>query len=266
MAKFQVEVEEILQRVEEVEANDLEEALDIIDEKYYKQEIVLDADDFKGYEVREYRDGVRIQDLEKDSIFDIKYGKAILLEGNKDLALIKIIGVKDYPYLIVTGLKVGGFYTYFEWENSLEYITLNEAISDYEKIKNENNLEDFKAQKLTRSNDFEYIEINIQNQIDKVKDEIKNCNTKDFDDLIDKYRVFNNIKNTIDEDLIEVEQFQKVLEEDHDILEKIYNKVQSLNLYSLPPTFDEVMLETFLKEFSDSTKLDEENEEIEIGG
>lgn len=105
------------------------------------------------------------------------------------------------------------------------------------------------------------VEANLQKQIDKVKYEIRNCDLKDFDSLVDKYRVFNNIKNTFDEELVEVEPFQKVLEEDQEILEKIYNKVQGLDMYSLPPTFDEVMLETFLEEFSDARKEEEENED-----
>lgn len=101
---------------------------------------------------------------------------------------------------------------------------------------------------------MDLIEVNLQKQIDKVKYEIRNCDLKDFDSLIDKYQVFNNIKNTFDEELVEAERFQKVLEEDQEILEKIYNKVQGLDLYSLPPTFDEVMLEVFLKEVEDEKK------------
>lgn len=105
------------------------------------------------------------------------------------------------------------------------------------------------------------IELNIQKQIDKVREEIRTCKSEKFDSLIDKYNVFNNIKNTFDEELIETEQFQKVLEEDSEILEKIYNKVQNLNMYTLPPTFDEVMLETFLEEFSNTREEEEELED-----
>ena len=53
MPKFQIEIEEILQRVEGIEAQTLEEAIDIVDEKYDNQEIVLDSEDFKGHEIRE---------------------------------------------------------------------------------------------------------------------------------------------------------------------------------------------------------------------
>ena len=55
MPKFKVEIEEILQRVEEVEAKDVEEAIDLIDEKYDNQEIILDSEDIKGHQIREFK-------------------------------------------------------------------------------------------------------------------------------------------------------------------------------------------------------------------
>lgn len=143
MPKFQVEIEEILQRVEEVEAKSLEEALDIIDEKYDNQEIILDSEDFKGHEIKEFVDGVRLQDLEKDVILDIKYGKALLLEGNKNLALIKKLGEKENPYVVATGLTVSKYKTYFEWKKEENYQTLTEAnerfgeLGGYDKIQND---------------------------------------------------------------------------------------------------------------------------------
>ena len=41
MQKFQIEIEEISQRVEEVEANNLDEALEKIEEKYDAEEIEI---------------------------------------------------------------------------------------------------------------------------------------------------------------------------------------------------------------------------------
>ncbi|MGL6119019.1 MAG: DpnD/PcfM family protein [Fusobacteriaceae bacterium] len=52
--KFHVEIEEILQRVVEVEAEDIDEAMDIVRQQYRDEEIVLDAGDFKGEEFREF--------------------------------------------------------------------------------------------------------------------------------------------------------------------------------------------------------------------
>lgn len=54
MPKFKIEIEEILQRVEEIEAKNLKEALEKIEEKYNKEEIVLDSNDFKYSEIRKY--------------------------------------------------------------------------------------------------------------------------------------------------------------------------------------------------------------------
>ena len=48
---FQVEITEISQRVEEVEAESEEEAIDIVDELFRNGEIVLEYNDYKGYEI-----------------------------------------------------------------------------------------------------------------------------------------------------------------------------------------------------------------------
>lgn len=107
---------------------------------------------------------------------------------------------------------------------------------------------------------MDIIEENFQKQIDKLIFEIRTCDLKEFDKLIDKYNVFNNIKNTFDEELVEVDKFKNILEEDHGILEKIYEKLQGLDMYSLPPTFDEVMLETFLEEINKENQEELEDE------
>lgn len=45
--EFEVEIKEILVRVQKVRANSLGEAIDKAMEMYYSEEIVLDAEDFK---------------------------------------------------------------------------------------------------------------------------------------------------------------------------------------------------------------------------
>lgn len=132
MKKFQIEIEEISQRVEEVEANDLEEALEKIEEKYDKEEIVLDYEDFKSHEVREYRDCVKEEDLVKDAIIDINFGQAIILEKEKDFALIKKLGVEESPYVVTTGLGVHKSKTYFDWLQGSHYKNLTEASKMFE--------------------------------------------------------------------------------------------------------------------------------------
>lgn len=52
--KFNIEVEEIFQKVIQVEANSLEEAIKNVQQKWYDGEIVLDSEDFKERIVRAY--------------------------------------------------------------------------------------------------------------------------------------------------------------------------------------------------------------------
>lgn len=52
MQKFEVEIEEILQRIVTVEADSKEEAIRIVKEKYRNEEIVLDESDFKEVNIK----------------------------------------------------------------------------------------------------------------------------------------------------------------------------------------------------------------------
>lgn len=53
---YNIEIEETLQKVVKIEANSLEEAIQIADERYSNEEYVLDYQDYKGTEFREYKD------------------------------------------------------------------------------------------------------------------------------------------------------------------------------------------------------------------
>ena len=52
MKKFKIEVQEILQRVVEVEAETFDEALKIVNEKYSNEEIVLGSEDYIETDIR----------------------------------------------------------------------------------------------------------------------------------------------------------------------------------------------------------------------
>lgn len=56
MRIYKIEVEEILQNVYDIEANSLEEALDIAEEKYKNEEIILDYESLKETNYREFKD------------------------------------------------------------------------------------------------------------------------------------------------------------------------------------------------------------------
>lgn len=55
---YNIEIEEILQKVVKIKANSLEEALQIADERYSNEEYILDYQDYKGTEIREFKDEV----------------------------------------------------------------------------------------------------------------------------------------------------------------------------------------------------------------
>ena len=104
---------------------------------------------------------------------------------------------------------------------------------------------------------MDLIEMNLQKQIDKLKTKIRNCDSKEFDGLIQKYNMFNNIKNTYKEELIDSDKYKTILEDDEEILDKIYNEFAGMNMYSLPETFDEFALESFLDKLNNEKMLDE---------
>lgn len=56
MKIYNIEIEELLQRVVRVKANSLDEAIDKVEEEYRNEKYVLDYNDFKGVEFREFKD------------------------------------------------------------------------------------------------------------------------------------------------------------------------------------------------------------------
>ena len=57
---YEIEIEETLQKVVKIEANSIDEAIDIAKEKYSNQEYILDYQDYKDTEFREYKDEVML--------------------------------------------------------------------------------------------------------------------------------------------------------------------------------------------------------------
>lgn len=58
MKVYHIEVEEILQEVYDIEANSLDEALEIAEEKYHNEEIVLAPETIKETNFREYKEEI----------------------------------------------------------------------------------------------------------------------------------------------------------------------------------------------------------------
>ena len=64
MKNYEIEIEEILQRVVKVKADSLEEAIDKVEERYRKEQYVLDYNDFKGVEFRDLKMNKRSNKIE----------------------------------------------------------------------------------------------------------------------------------------------------------------------------------------------------------
>lgn len=56
--EYQIEIEETLSKVIKIKANSLNEALNIVQEKYSNEEYVLDSNDFLGVEIRPFENEV----------------------------------------------------------------------------------------------------------------------------------------------------------------------------------------------------------------
>lgn len=70
MNKYDIEIEEVLRKViQNVEAKDIEEAINIVNEKYNNEDIVLDSSDFVESDIR----NLYSKNLNKDMNFYIKY-------------------------------------------------------------------------------------------------------------------------------------------------------------------------------------------------
>lgn len=52
MKKFSIEIEEVLQKIIEVEARDENEALRLVSDQYRQGNVILNEDDYKGCELR----------------------------------------------------------------------------------------------------------------------------------------------------------------------------------------------------------------------
>lgn len=57
MKTYKIQITETLQRVVEIEASSLPEALSKVEDKYGCEQIVLDANDFKEFVIEEFTEG-----------------------------------------------------------------------------------------------------------------------------------------------------------------------------------------------------------------
>lgn len=140
--KYQVEIEEILQMVVEEEADSLEEALDIAQEKYDEEEYVLNYENIMSTEVRAFGKSKQLT-ATKGYAFDINIGKAVLLEGDESFGIIKRLNENDdyYNYIVVSGLHYNNEKDRFDWIEGKHCSNILEAIEYYDNLK-EHEIED----------------------------------------------------------------------------------------------------------------------------
>ena len=61
---YKIEIEEVLSKVVKIKANSLDEAIDIAQERYEKEEYVLDYNNFSSVDIREYDDLTKQKDID----------------------------------------------------------------------------------------------------------------------------------------------------------------------------------------------------------
>lgn len=93
---YQVEIEEVLQKVYDIEANSIDEAISIAEEKYYNQEYILEPESIMETNFREFKDEVIRK--RKVGAVELKYESKLRDELYSKLS-------KEYENYIETLLK-----------------------------------------------------------------------------------------------------------------------------------------------------------------
>ena len=99
---------------------------------------------------------------------------------------------------------------------------------------------------------------NFKQQLNSLKEEIKVCKDEDFDRLVYKYNLFQLVNNTLENDMIEENKYTEILNNDPDILNKVYNKF--MDWVNAPSFVDYNVLDEFLNEIETEFKQVEEEE------
>ena len=100
METFKVEIQELLSRIVEVEANSIDEALDKVNQLYRNQEIVLDSNDFisNRIEAVQQQGLIQFETLSNGDNFYMIEGKRITFWG-KDIETI--VSILDKEALLI---------------------------------------------------------------------------------------------------------------------------------------------------------------------
>lgn len=105
---------------------------------------------------------------------------------------------------------------------------------------------------------------NFKQQLNNLKQEIKQCCDEDFDRLVYKYHLFKLINDTLENEMIEEDKYMDILNNDPYILNKLYLKY--MDWINAPNLVDENVLDEFLNEIQNEFKQVEttiEEEEVQ---
>ncbi len=136
MKQFNIVVEEISRRVVKEKAENLLDAIDAVETKYDEQDIVLDYEDLVNTDIRENGE------FSTENTFYTYYGKSVLIEGDKELALIKTMNkyMKDYDYVVAKGLTYNQESDMFNWKEEKHFTNIINAL-EYFNEQQENKIE-----------------------------------------------------------------------------------------------------------------------------
>ena len=94
---YEIEIEETLQKVVKIEANSIDESIDIAKEKYSNQEYILDYQDYKDTEFREYKDEVMLY-FSINFIYDIIFLIILRVEATLYFSINFIYDIMNTSY------------------------------------------------------------------------------------------------------------------------------------------------------------------------
>lgn len=97
---------------------------------------------------------------------------------------------------------------------------------------------------------------NFKQQLNSLKEEIKQCKDEDFDRLVYKYNLFQLVNTTMENEMIEDNKYTEILNNDPNLLNKIYDKY--MDWIDAPSMVDYDVLNDFLNEIETEFKQNEE--------
>lgn len=211
--KYKIEIKEIVNQIEEIEADSLEEAIDKVEKMYYNQEIILEPGNLIETTFTNVNDMIRknvgLISGEKYKLNTNLEQDVLCISSVANIALLKNLNLNEYIVAIGTQITKDNK---LEWDSGSYYQNLSIAsrrfesrTSDY--IKDINTLKEL----LNEEAHDKYVEAVISNelrnglQIEKAEKEILDKVYDDYMDIDDIQLVSEDIYTLFDEKNKEIE-------------------------------------------------------------